>query len=294
MTASPPDDCCPIAARLRMDVVQLSHEARTPHLASCLSCIDILTAVYFGGLEIDADTIHQPDRDLFILSKGHAATALYAALTRRGLWSLETLASYNTDGSLLPEHPSPGKLPGIEAATGSLGHGLPIALGRQLARRIQGTPGRAVVLLSDGECQEGSVWEAAMVAAAQRLGTLAVIVDANAWQATARTAELADNTTLVGKWRAFGWRAVEIDGHDCAAVADTLRALPRDCQLAAHPQQPLAIVAHTVKGKGVSFMADDNNWHYRVPTANEVLLAAAELGVTPDPLLARHAVEAAS
>jgi transketolase len=164
-------------------------------------------------------------------------------------------------------------VPGVEAATGSLGHGLPIGIGMALARRIQGRDYHVYVLLSDGECNEGSVWEAAMLAPAQGLDRLTVIVDYNKWQATGRSNDVMALAPLAEKWRAFGWRTVEIDGHDLAAVTAALTLGDGG------EGRPLAIIAHTIKGRGVSFMEDDNNWHYRIPTAEEVEAARRELGV---------------
>jgi transketolase len=164
-------------------------------------------------------------------------------------------------------------VPGVEASTGSLGHGLPLALGMALAQRIQAPPYRCFVLMSDGECEEGSVWEAALFAAAQKIDNVAVIIDYNKWQATGRSDEVMALAPLVDKWRAFGWSARELDGHDIAALRTALETLPDGSG------KPLAIIAHTVKGKGVSFMEDDNNWHYRTPTADELQAARKELGL---------------
>jgi transketolase len=267
-------DLLKIAATLRGEVVRMSHVAKTPHLASALSCIDILTAAYWGGLSIDPAAPHDPGRDRFILSKGHAATALYATLAYAGFFPLADLAQYNVSGGHLAEHPGPGCAPGVEAATGSLGHGLGLGIGMALAARINRKAYRVFVLMSDGECNEGTVWEGALFAPAQRLGGLCAIVDFNKWQATGRSQEIMQLDPFVDKWRSFGWDAVEVDGHDLNAIGvlmDKVR-LTND--------RPTAIVAHTVKGKGVSFMEDDNNWHYRVPTADEVAAAFAELGLS--------------
>ena len=262
-----------IARRIRGRLVQMSHKEQTPHLASSLSCVDILVAAYWGALAIDADQPHDPLRDRLILSKGHAATTLYAALQARGFFSEETLDSYGTHGSILAEHPSPNSAPGIEAGTGSLGHGLPIGLGMAVAGRIQNQPYRVCVVMSDGECNEGSVWEAAMLAPAQKLERLVAVVDYNKWQATGRSNEVMALEPLVDKFTAFGWSAYETDGHDIAGLVDLLRNVPDGSG------KPVAIVAHTVKGKGVSFMEDDNNWHYRIPTEAEVASAHKELGL---------------
>ncbi|MDH5677012.1 MAG: transketolase [Nitrospinota bacterium] len=263
------------AKLLRAQIVENSHKTKTPHLGSCLSCVDILVAAYFGGVNINPAKPDDPDRDRFILSKGHGAPALFYTLAMRGFYPYEKMSDYGEDGSLFAEHPPiPGKLPGIEAATGSLGHGLPIGLGMALSARIQKRSYNVVALLSDGECNEGSVWEAAMLAAGQKLGTLAVIVDYNKWQATGRSQETMALEPLAEKWRAFGWTAHEVDGHDMAALVALLAETPDG------GDKPVAIVAHTVKGKGVSFMEDDNNWHYRIPTAEEVEKAKIELEVS--------------
>ncbi len=262
-----------VAARLRGQVIDLSHAAQSAHLGSSLSCCDILAAAYWQVLRIDPAAPKDPDRDRFILSKGHAAMALYSTLALRGFFPVEELATYNTDGGRLAEHPPANQLPGVEAATGSLGHGLPIGCGLAVAGRIQGRDYRVFALLSDGENNEGSVWEAAMFAAAQRLERLCVIVDYNKWQATARSNETLALAPLADKWRAFGWDAREIDGHDVDALAAAMANVPNGSG------KPVALIAHTVKGKGVSFMEDDNNWHYRAPTAEEVQIARRELGL---------------
>jgi transketolase len=262
------------ARLLRARIIETSHRTATPHLGSCLSCVDILAALYFSVLRIDPADPRAANRDRFILSKGHGAAALFQVLAMRGYYPEAMLEDYGKDGGVFAEHPpTPDHLPGIEAATGSLGHGLPIGLGMALAARIQGRDYRVYALLSDGECNEGSIWEAAMLAAAQRVAGLCVIVDFNKWQATGRSEEVMALNPLADKWRAFGWNACEIDGHDTGAILAALGRFPRA------DGKPTAIIAHTVKGKGVSFMEDDNNWHYRIPTAEEVVLSKRELGV---------------
>jgi transketolase len=262
-----------IAAKLRGMVIDMSHAAGTPHLGSSLSCVDIVTAAYWDVLRIDPTRPDNPGRDRFILSKGHAATTLYAALAHRGFFPASLLETYNQDGSRLAEHPGPNCVPGVEAATGSLGHGLPIALGMALAGRMQGRNYRVYALLSDGECNEGSVWEAAMFAPAQKLENVCVIVDYNKWQATGRSNETLALAPLAAKWAAFGWDAHEVDGHDLKALAALMRKVPNGSG------KPVALIAHTVKGKGVSFMEDDNNWHYRIPNQKEVADAKRQLGL---------------
>ena len=263
-----------IAAELRGEVIGLSHRAKTPHLGSSLSCIDLLVALYWNFLRIDPAKADSPDRDRFILSKGHAAPALYVTLWRRGFFSPQLLADYAKDGAALAEQPAPDCAPGVEWATGSLGHGLSVGVGMALAARIQKRDYRTVVLLSDGECNEGSVWEAAMFAAAQRLGSLTVLIDYNKWQATGRSEEVMALAPLRDKWEAFGWESYEVDGHDFAEIRAALA-----CGELPDRSKPLAIVAHTIKGRGVSFMEDDNNWHYRIPNAEELAAARKELGL---------------
>lgn len=260
-----------IASKLRGKVIEMSHLAKTPHLGSSLSCIDILVAAYWGVLKIDPHNPDDPDRDRFILSKGHAATAIYATLCEKGFFPGEVLATYNEDGGRLAEHPGPHCVPGIEAATGSLGHGLPIGLGMALAAKITDKNYRVFVLLSDGECNEGSVWEAAMFAPAQKLNNVCVIVDFNKWQATGRSRETLALDPLADKWKSFGWDAREVDGHDIKSLMKNMKETPAS--------RPLALIAHTVKGKGVNFMEDDNNWHYRIPTKEEVEDAHRQLGL---------------
>ena len=273
---APPIDAVALklqAALLRGKVVEMSHAAQAAHLASSLSCADIVTAAYWHVLNIDPAKPKDPLRDRFILSKGHAAAALYATLAMKGYFPLAELATYCQDGGRLAEHPPANLLPGVEAATGSLGHGLPLGCGMALSGRIKGERFRVYALLSDGENNEGSVWEAAMFAAAQKLENVCVIVDYNKWQATGRSNETLMLAPLRDKWTAFGWDAQEIDGHDVAALAAAMQRLPNGSG------KPVALIAHTVKGKGVSFMEDDNNWHYRAPTADEVVRAKKELGL---------------
>ena len=262
------------ARNLRARIIETSHKSGTPHLGSCLSCLDILVAMYFRVLRIDPSDPKAPTRDRFILSKGHGAPALFQVLAMRGFFPESMLDDYGKDGGIFAEHPpAPGYLPGIEAATGSLGHGLPMGLGMALAGRILGLDYNVYALLSDGECNEGSVWEAALLAGAQRVTNLCVLVDFNKWQATGRSEEIMALNPLIDKWRAFGWNATEIDGHDIEATVKELARCPSG------DGRPSAIIAHTVKGKGVSFMEDDNNWHYRIPNAEDVVRAKQELGI---------------
>jgi transketolase len=261
-----------LAAQFRFKAVEMSHNAGAAHLASSLSCIDIVAVLYHSILRLDPNNTKWENRDRFILSKGHAATALYAALAHKGIILDNDLMTYGKAGSLLEEHPSP-KLPGVEAATGSLGHGLPCGCGISLAARIKGQDYRTFVLMSDGECNEGSVWEACMFAAANKLGNLCAFVDFNKWQATGRSKEVLALDPMVDKFKSFGWDVHEIDGHDHQQILSAVS------QVSIANPKPTMVVSHTIKGKGISFMEDDNNWHYRVPTLEEVNLAKIELGL---------------
>lgn len=260
-----------IAREIRGRLVEMSHRGRAAHLGSSLSCVEILVAAYWAALTIDPARPEAPERDRLLLSKGHAATTLYAALAYRGFFPPTHLEQFAEAGGDLPEHPSAHCVPGVEIASGSLGHGLPLGLGMALAGRLQGRDYRVYVVMSDGECNEGSVWEAAMLAPAHRLERLCVVVDYNKWQATGRSDEVTALPCLREKWAAFGWSSHEADGHDLAALSRLLRAVPDGSG------KPVAIVAHTVKGKGISFMEDDNNWHYRIPNDEEVRKAKQEL-----------------
>jgi transketolase len=213
-----------------------------------------------------------PNRDRLIFSKGHAATTLYLALSLRGFFPENILETYAQPGGVLPEHPVYKSVPGIEATSGSLGHGLPIGLGIALGAKIQKREYRVYVLMSDGECNEGTVWESAMLAPAQKLDNLIAIVDFNGWQATGRSEEVTAIKSLKDKFESFGWSSYDVDGHNVDDLIEVLQNVPDGTS------NPVAVIAHTVKGKGVSFMEDDNNWHYRIPNKKEVKMALSELG----------------
>jgi len=261
------------ARQLRGKVIEMSYKSKTPHIGSSLSSIDILTVLYWKILSINPKNTSETNRDRFILSKGHAATALYVTLAQKEFFPSDLLDTFACEGGVLEEHPGPSCVPGVEAATGSLGHGLSIGIGMALSGRIQKQSYRVFVLLSDGECNEGSVWESAMFAAAHKLENVITIIDFNKWQATGRSCEVMALEPLKEKWQSFGWSAYEVDGHSMNELIDVLSNIPDGSE------KPIAIVAHTVKGKGVSFMEDDNNWHYRIPNDNELQLAKQELGL---------------
>lgn len=261
------------ARKLRGRIIEMSHKSGAAHLGSALSCVELLLASYAWGVRVDPRRPQAEDRDRLILSKGHAASALYAVAAEVGFLPESLLDTFGENGGNLPEQPAPHLLPGIEAATGSLGHGLSLGVGMALAARVRGLGFRVVVIMSDGECNEGSVWEAAMFAAAQKLDNLTVLIDYNKWQATGRSDEVMALASLAAKFTAFGWNACEVDGHGLEALRSELQSDPPA------NGRPAAVICHTTKGRGVSFMEDDNNWHYRVPTAEEVARARQELGL---------------
>lgn len=263
-----------IARLIRKRVIETSHKVGIPHLGSCLSCVDILVALYFSELKVDPSQPELETRDRFVLSKGHAAPTLFQVLGLRGFYEEARLDDYGIDGGVFAEHPpTPSHLAGIEAATGSLGHGFPMALGMALAAKIKSLDYRVFAVLGDGECNEGSIWEAAMLAAAHKMNNLCVFVDFNKWQATGRSQEIMSLDSLVDKWRAFGWSAIEINGNDMSEVLQAIEAFNTN-----DSGKPFAVIAHTVKGFGVDFMQDDNNWHYKIPSADDVSRANAQLG----------------
>lgn len=262
-----------VSRMIRFRTIRNSHLTGTPHLGSCLSCTDLLVWLYWNVLRLDPKRPEKNERDRFILSKGHAAPVLFQVLAERGFYNLNLLDSYGQGGSLFGEHPpAPGHLAGIEAATGSLGHGLPMGLGMALSSQITHLPYRVFAILGDGECNEGSIWEAALMASAQKVSNLFVFVDYNKWQATGRSNEVLGLAPLAEKWKAFGWACMEINGHSFKEMDAAFNRLSAD-------DRPKVIIANTIKGKGIEFMEDDNNWHYRIPTADEVRESAKLLAI---------------
>jgi transketolase len=258
----------PSPRRIRSIILEQSKRANVGHIGSALCVADIIAALYGGVLRI-ADP-RDPERDRFVLSKGHAALALYAALHLKGWLSEQALNGYCGDGSPLGVHPERG-VPGVDFSTGSLGHGLSIGAGAALAARLQGSPRRVYVLVSDAECNEGSLWEAVMFAAHHRLGNLIAIVDLNGQQALGYTEQVLSLSPLTERWRAFGWDVHDVDGHDVRAMGETMARLdPR-------PGAPHVLVARTVFGKGVSYMERQIKWHYWPMSDAEYRQALEEL-----------------
>lgn len=265
------DELSRLATAIRRRDLQMVHHAGIGHVGGDLSAIDILVTLYFSVLRIDAHAPDAPDRDRFILSKGHSAGALYTTLAHAGFFSLEELETFAQPHSRLNGHPDRNKVPGVETNTGPLGHGLPVAVGSALSAKLLGAQWRVFVLTGDGELQEGSNWEAAMSAAHFCLDNLSVIVDRNRLQQGDWTEQTMHLEPLADKWRAFGWAVREVDGHDYQQLLDAFSHLPFE------PGRPNCIIAHTHKGKGVSFMQDQAGWHHRVPTAEELTGALHEL-----------------
>jgi transketolase len=232
---------------------------------------DLLAGLYGEVLRVDPKNPRDPNRDRFILSKGHGCAGLYAALAERGFFPLTWLESFYQNGGMLPGHVTNTGIPGVEVSTGSLGHGLSIANGIALAGKREGQPYRVFVLLSDGECDEGSTWEAALFAPHHQLENLIAIVDFNKIQSLGHVKDVLQLEPLDQKWKAFGWGVREIDGHDMKAILATLKSVPFA------PDRPSCIIAHTVKGKGVSFMEDRLLWHYQNPSLEECERAIAEI-----------------
>lgn len=245
--------------------------AGSGHPGGSLSAADIITYLYFHRLNLDPARPDWPGRDRFLLSKGHAAPAQYAALAETGFFNRELLMSLRRLGSILQGHPDMKQVPGVEMSTGALGHGLGIACGIALAGRLSNSDFQTFVMLGDGECQEGVVWEAAMFAAHYKLGRLTAIIDANGLQIDGRVDEVMGIEPIVDKWQAFGWTVIDIDGHDMEAIDAALGPLHTDMQ------KPFAVIARTVKGKGVSFMEHVVDFHGKTPTVEEVRLAEIEL-----------------
>lgn len=258
------------ARKIRRHVLNMTHSGGASHVGSCLSMAELLSVLYADILNVKPDALASKDRDRFILSKGHGCAALYAVLAEQGFFPVSSLEDFYKNGSRLFGHATCG-VPGVEFSTGALGHGLSVACGIALAGKRDARSYRVFALLSDGECDEGSTWEAALFAPHHQLDNLVVIVDYNKMQAMGKVSEILNLEPLAAKWSAFGWSVREIDGHDLVAIRDTLSNVPFEVN------QPSCIVAHTTKGKGISFMENSLLWHYRSPDSEELRLALSEL-----------------
>jgi transketolase len=262
-----------LATQVRVDIIKMIARAGSGHPGGSLSCTDILCALYFGGvLHYDPKNPKLEGRDRFILAKGHAAPALYATLAHAGYFPTDELMSLRAPHSRLQGHPDSNLLPGVEVSTGSLGQGLSIACGMAAGIKLNKTDETVFVLLGDGECEEGQVWEAAMFAAHHKLDNLVAIVDRNNLQIDGPTSEVCNPASLVSKFEAFGWDVHEIDGHDIDALIAAFKQVKQD-----RGGKPHVFIAHTIKGKGVSYMENEVSWHGKAPSADQAQEAIAEL-----------------
>ena len=266
-----PDELARRAQLVRQRDLEMVYAAQLGHLGGEFSATDILVTLYLGILRVDPADPNAPDRDRFVLSKGHSAAALYSTLAEAGFISIDELSTFMKPLSRLSGHPDRTKVPGVETNTGPLGHGLPVAVGMALAARMDRSPRRVYALTGDGELQEGSMWEAAMAAGHFGLDNLVAIVDRNRLQQGDATEQTIRLEPLADKWTAFGWAVREVDGHDHAALLDVFRAVPFT------RGRPNLVIAHTQKGHGVAFMSDRAEWHHKVPNAEQVELARTEL-----------------
>ena len=260
------------ARRIRINALKAIHAAKSGHPGGSLSSADILATLYFGELNIDPKNPKMADRDKFVLSKGHAVPALYAALGERGFYEVNEMMTLRQVGSKFQGHPNMNKVPGIEMSTGSLGQGFSAAVGMAIAGKIDKNPGRVYVLTGDGELQEGIVWEAAMQAAHRKLDNLVAIVDLNGLQIDGKVSDVKCVCPVDEKFRSFGWNVINVDGHNFEELTTTFDEAKKCGGV------PTAIIAHTHKGKGVSFMEDNAGWHGKAPSDEELAAAIKELG----------------
>ena len=257
--------------KIRRIILDLIYRTGSPHIGSSFSCVEILISLYFNIMNVSPDSSLDNDRDRFILSKGHACPAYYAVLAEAGFLNERELAGFAINGGTLEQHPVMNINRGIEVSTGSLGHGLSIGVGMAIAAKKDGRKSKVFVLLSDGELNEGSVWEAAMFASHHKLDNIVAIIDYNKMQALGPTKDIAGLEPLADKWCAFGWAVKEVNGHCQNEIIEALDRLPFV------NDKPGIVIAHTVKGKGVSFMENDILWHYRTPDKDEYTHALKEL-----------------
>lgn len=247
----------------RKEILKIIECARRGHIGSALSIVEILRVLYEDTLSVRPKEPSWPDRDRFILSKGHGCLALYAMLAEKGFFPKDTLKTFCQFDSILGGHPDAGKIPGVEASTGSLGHGLPIGAGISLSAKLDKKAFRTFVLMGDGECNEGSVWEAAMFAAKHKLDNLTGIVDYNKMQCFGNTCEVLDLEPFADKWRSFGFEVREVDGHDVAALRKELSGVPFK------KGKPSLLVCHTLKGKGIKKLEANADWHHKAKVSDE-------------------------
>ena len=257
-----------LALAARHEIIRMTHAAKASHVASALSVVDILSVLYAKVANVTARTYQESSRDIVILSKGHAASALYSVLALQEFFPIEWLQKYCENDAPLGGHVTSKGVPGVELSTGSLGHGLPYGLGIAMARKHSKTEGRVFVVLSDGECDEGTIWESAMIANHHELDNLIVIIDRNKIQSLTFTEDTLKLEPFADKWLAFGWEVETVQGHDYQALTNAVESQSR----------PKCIIADTLKGKGVGFMENSVLWHYKSPSDDDMQLAFNELG----------------
>jgi transketolase len=262
-----------LCKEVRKSIIKMCHEKRMSHVGSAFSMVEILVTLYFGILRVNPEKPKDPNRDIFILSKGHACIALFNVLARRGFFPVEQLKTYCDFNSAMGGHPDRHLLPGIEICSGALGHGFSVGIGMAIASRYDKKDNKVVVLMGDGELDEGSVWEGIMAASHYKLDNLIAIVDRNGLQADSRTEEAMALEPLIAKWKSFGWNVQTIDGHNLSQLNKTLKDIYNI------PQKgiPNVVIARTIKGKGVSFIEDQQAWHFNIPTQEDVEMALKEL-----------------
>jgi len=262
-----------ITDEIRKKLLKMHAKSESSHIGSALSCVDILVVLYFSIMNLDAKRPKDVNRDKFILSKGHACSALYATLALKGFFDSIYLDSYCMDGGILQGHSTKECVPGVEISSGSLGHGLSVGAGMAIAGKCDGQHYRVFVLMGDGECDEGSVWEAAMFSGNKKLDNLIAIVDYNKIQSFGKVKEVNDLEPFSDKWRSFGWETVEVDGHNTEKLVEILKKVPFK------KGKPSVLIAHTIKGKGISFMENELKWHYKSPNEKELMQALKEIDV---------------
>lgn len=257
-----------LARKIRLHVLEMVTYSKTSHIGAAYSIVEILVVLYFRILKIDHSDLKNESRDKFILSKSHASAALYATLVEKGFFPKDFLQKYCIDGGILPAHLDKTHVPGIEFSLGSLGHGFSVGLGMAISNHQTKNNGKIYVIIGDGECNEGSIWEGVMLASHLKLSNFTAIIDYNKIQSFGRTNEVINQEPLSERWKSFGWDVIEIDGHDFEQLLDAF-LLPQN--------KPKVIIAHTIKGKGVSFMEDRLEWHYKSPSKEEFQIAKKEL-----------------
>lgn len=260
-----------IARQIRREILKATAAAKSGHPGGSLSLAEIMTVLYFEEMSLDPKNPQYPERDRFVMSKGHATPVLYAALALRGFFPVEELATFRQINSRLQGHPDMKYIPGVDFSTGSLGQGLSGALGMALAAKLDHSRRRVYAIIGDGECQEGQIWEAAMAAAHYKLDNLTVILDYNNLQICGEVCDVMNIEPLAEKWQAFGWHVVELNGHDFSQIRESI------CEAKSTKGKPTLLLAHTIKGKGVSFMENKAEWHGSAPNAEQLAQALAEL-----------------